>query len=93
MGCGTLPEVRDGSGDPQGDSRQVERSSGRSGTGRKILPGVRDRSEDPPRGLRRMGGHRKVRDGWGGPPEGLGRVGGPSQSSGTGLGTLLDVRD
>ena len=43
-GLMTLPEVRDGSGDPQNGSGRVGRPSERSGTGRETLGEVRDRS-------------------------------------------------
>ena len=58
---GTLPEVRDMSGDPSGGpgrvgdpllgSEQVERTYRESGTGRRTLSEVRDRSGDPLGGL------------------------------------------
>ena len=48
---GTLPEVRDGSGDSLLGSEQVERTYRKSGTGRRTLPEVRDGSGDPLGGL------------------------------------------
>ena len=47
MGCGTLGEVRDGSGDPQGGLGWVGGPSVGSGTGRETLGEVRDGLRDP----------------------------------------------
>ena len=53
MGWGTLPEVRDRSGETLGGPGRVGGPSRRSGTGRGTLSKVWDRLGDPPRGLRR----------------------------------------
>ena len=80
---GTFLEVQDGSGDRLGGPGRVGRCSRRSGTDRGILKGIWDRWD----------ALRKVRHEWVSLQEGLRRVGGPSWRSGSGLETILEVRD
>ena len=54
MGCGTLPEVQDWSGDTTGGLGRVGGPYLRSGTGRRNLPEVQDMSGDPPEGPGRV---------------------------------------
>ena len=69
-GSGTLSKVQDGSEVPPGGPRQVRRSSERSGTGREVLPRVRDLSGDSASGSKTSGENlRKIRDGLGWSPE------------------------
>ena len=55
-GRGTLREIQDGLGDRLGGLRQVEKSSGRSGMGRKILPGGPGLIRRPSQGSETDGG-------------------------------------
>ena len=67
-GWETFPEVQDGLGDPHGGLGQVGRSSGRSGTGLRTLPEVRDWSRTG------RGTLEEVWDGLGDPPGDPGQV-------------------
>ena len=51
MDLETLPNVRDGSGDPPRGPKRVVTTSRRSGTVRETLPEVWDESGDPPKSL------------------------------------------
>ena len=74
----TFEEVRDGSGDPQGDLEWVGYPMGRSWMGRGNRLVVQNGSRT----------HGEVNGGLGDPSESLGRVKGPSRRFATGRGTL-----
>ena len=90
-------------GDPQVGLRLVGGPFWRSGTSRVILGQVRNESVDPPGGTGQVwipcskfgwvGGHGVVRDRLVDPRGDPGRFLGPSGRSGTGRGTLGEVRD
>ena len=97
MGRVTHGEVTSGLGNRPGGLRPLGRPSGRSGSGRETLPMVRDRSQDPLKGLgqvevpsQKSGTGRytlpEVQHGSSDPIGGPGRVRGPSGRSVTSRG-------